>query len=408
MNVFENAMKQLDLATTFIDIDEEILDKLKQPKRVLEFSIPVEMDNGETKTFQGYRIQYNDARGPFKGGIRFHQQVDIDEVKALSFWMAIKTAVVDIPMGGGKGGVIVNPKELSKTELERLSRGYVRQIAEFIGPDIDVPAPDVNTTPEIMSWMKDEFEKIKQQKAPGVITGKPIEDGGSEGRGTATAQGGFYVLQELVNKKGLQPNNLKMAIQGFGNAGFNMAKLAYEAGYKVVAVSDSKGGVYNENGLEIPEVIKYKEEKSTVVGFLDAKNITGSELLELPVDVLVPAALENQITSDNADNIQADIIVELANGPTTPEADEKLFTNNKIVIPDVLANAGGVTVSYFEWLQNNKDEYWSEAKVMDKLKPIMTNAFNAVWEISEKESINMRTAAFILGVKRIVEVMKLV
>ncbi len=405
MNVFENAMKQLDLATTFIDIDKEILDRLKQPKRVLEFSIPVEMDNGETKIFQGYRVQYNDARGPFKGGIRFHQQVDIDEVKALSFWMAIKTAVVDIPMGGGKGGVVVNPKEFSKTELERLSRGYVQQIAEFIGPDIDVPAPDVNTTPEIMSWMKDEFEKIKQQKAPGVITGKPIEDGGSEGRGTATAQGGFYVLQELVNKKGLQPNSLKMAIQGFGNAGFNMAKLAYEAGYKVVAVSDSKGGIYNENGLEIPEVIKHKEENTTVVGFLNADNVTSSELLELPVDVLVPAALENQITSDNADNVQADIIVELANGPTTPEADEILFTNKKVVIPDVLANAGGVTVSYFEWLQNKNNEHWSEAQVMDKLEPIMTNAFNAVWEISEKENINMRTAAFVLGVKRIVEAM---
>ncbi len=405
-NAFENSMKQLDSTLKFLDIDDPILEKLKEPKRILEFSIPVIMDSGETKTFQGYRVQYNDARGPFKGGIRFHEQVDINEVKALSFWMAVKTAVVDIPLGGGKGGVIVNPKELSKKELESLSRGYVQQAAEFIGPNIDIPAPDVNTTPEIMSWMKDEYEKIKGEPAPGVITGKPIEDGGSEGRGTATAQGGFYVLQELVAKQNLEPKDLSVAIQGFGNAGFNMAKLAHDAGYKVVAVSDSKGGIYNELGLDITEVASHKEKNKSVLDFKNANNITSEELLELSVDILVPAALENQITEDNADNIKANIIIELANGPTTPEADEKLFAANKIVAPDVLANAGGVTVSYFEWLQNINSEHWSEVEVLEKLKPIIVKSFNSIWEIKEKENIDMRTAAFVLGVKRIVEAMQ--
>jgi len=405
-NVFDNAMQQLDSALKFIDVDNHIIEKLKQPERVLEFTVPVRMDTGEVKEFAGYRVQYNDARGPFKGGIRFHEKVDINEVKALSFWMTVKTAVVNIPMGGGKGGVVVDPKLLSITELENLSRSYIQQLVDFIGPEIDIPAPDVNTTPQIMSWMKDEFEKIKGMAAPGVITGKPINDGGSEGRGTATAQGGFYVLQELISKKNLESQDLTIAIQGFGNAGFNMAKLVQAAGYKVVAVSDSKGGIYNEAGLDIFAVINHKEQSHSVVDFPGAKNITSEELLELSVDILIPAALENQMTENNADNIKASIIIELANGPTTPEADKKLFAADKIVVPDVLANAGGVTVSYFEWLQNKLGEHWSENDVMTKLKPIMVNSFNSIWEIAEKENIDMRTAAFVLGVKRIVEAMK--
>ncbi len=406
-NAFNNALKQLDKAVSLLDLKEGAVEALKKPKRVLQFSLPVKMDDGKLKVFEAYRVQYNDARGPFKGGIRFHQQVNLSEVKALAFWMAIKTATVGIPMGGGKGGVVVNPKKLSPAELERLSRAYMRAIADFVGPEIDVPAPDVNTNPQIMAWMMDEYEKIKGGHYPGVITGKPLELGGSAGRGTATAQGGFYVLSELLGKLKSGRKKLTLAIQGFGNAGSVFADLADQAGLKVVAVSDSQGGIYNEQGLELDKVKEHKKQTGSVVDFEGAKKVTNQKLLELPVDILVPAALENQITKDNAGRIKAQIILELANGPITPEADEKLFKKGKIVVPDVLANAGGVTVSYFEWVQNRQQYYWTEQEVLAKLKPIMVKAFNEVWQTGQEMKVDLRTAAFVLAIKRIVEAMEL-
>lgn len=406
-NAFNNALKQLDKAVSLLNLKEGVVEALKKPKRVLQFGLPVKMDDGKLKVFEAYRVQYNDARGPFKGGIRFHQQVNLSEVKALAFWMAIKTATVGIPMGGGKGGVVVNPKKLSPAELERLSRAYMRAIADFVGPEIDVPAPDVNTNPQIMAWMMDEYEKVKGGHYPGVITGKPLELGGSAGRGTATAQGGFCVLSELLGKLKSGRKKLTLAIQGFGNAGSVFADLADQAGLKVVAVSDSQGGIYNEQGLELDKVKEHKKQTGSVVDFEGAKKVTNQKLLELPVDILVPAALENQITKDNAGRIKAQIILELANGPITPEADEKLFKKGKIVVPDVLANAGGVTVSYFEWVQNRQQYYWTEQEVLAKLKPIMVKAFNEVWQTGQEMKVDLRTAAFVLAVKRIAEAVEL-
>ncbi len=402
-NAFNNALVQINKATKLLNLEKNLADRLKKPRRILEFHLPIKMDDGQIKVFQAYRVQYNDVRGPFKGGIRFHQQVNLNEVKALALWMTIKAATVRIPMGGGKGGIVVNPKKLSLAELERLSRAYIQALAEFIGPDIDVPAPDVNTNPQIMAWMMDEYEKIKGGHYPAVITGKPIELGGSAGRGTATAQGGFYVLQELLVKLKLNHKKLSVAIQGFGNAGSVFAALADQAGLKVVAVSDSQGGIYNEQGLELDKVKEHKKQTGSVVNFAGAKDITNQKLLELPVDILVPAALENQITKANAGRVKAQIILELANGPVTPEADEKLFKKGKIVVPDVLANAGGVTVSYFEWVQNRQQYYWTEREVLEKLKNIIVKAFNEVWQGGQKLGIDLRTAAFALAIKRIVE-----
>ncbi len=406
-NAFNNALKQLDKAVNLLNLKEGVVENLKKPKRILQFSLPVKMDDGKLKVFEAYRVQYNDARGPFKGGIRFHQQVNLSEVKALAFWMAMKTATVGIPMGGGKGGVVVNPKKLSLAELERLSRAYMKAAAGFIGPETDVPAPDVNTNPQVMAWMMDEYEKIKGGHYPGVITGKPLELGGSAGRGTATAQGGFYVLQELLLKLKLNRKKLTVAIQGFGNAGSVFADLADQAGLKVVAVSDSQGGIYDEQGLDLDKVKVHKKQTGSVVDFAGAKNISNQKILELPVDILVPAALENQIIKENAGRIKAQIILELANGPVTPEADEKLFKKGKIVVPDVLANAGGVTVSYFEWVQNRQQYYWTEQEVLAKLKPIMVKAFNEVWQTGQELKVDLRTAAFVLAIKRIVEAMEL-
>lgn len=406
-NAFNNALKQLDKAAKLLDLKEDIIEFLKKPKRILQFSLPVKMDDDKVRVFEGYRVQYNDARGPYKGGIRFHQRVNLAEVKALAFWMAIKTATVGIPMGGGKGGVAINPKKLSPAELERLSRAYMRAVANFVGPEIDIPAPDVNTNPQIMAWMMDEYEKIKGGHYPAVITGKPIELGGSAGRGTATAQGGFYVLQELLTKLKLGRKKLSVAIQGFGNAGAVFADLVKQAGLKVVAVSDSQGGIYNEQGLDLDKIKEYKKQTGSVVNFADAKNVTNQKLLELPVDMLAPAALENQITKDNAGRIKAQIILELANGPVTPEADEKLFKKGKIVVPDILANAGGVTVSYFEWVQNRQQYYWTEKEVWKKLKVIIVKAFNEIWQTSQEFKVDLRTAAFVLAVKRIAEAVEM-
>ena len=406
MTAFENAMAQLATATRLLNLDEKKIQQLSAPNAVHEFNISLIMDDGTPQKFPGYRVQFNNARGPYKGGIRFHSQVDLDEVKALAFWMAIKCAVVDIPMGGGKGGVEVDPKKLSPRELEKLSRAWVQSLSGKIGPQVDVPAPDVNTTPQIMDWMADEYEKITGDKTRATFTGKSLGNGGSEGRGTATAQGGFYVLAEAVKKLGLDLSNLKIAIQGFGNAGYNFALLAHAAGAKIVAVSDSLGAIYNPGGLNPILVAQTKEATGSVIDFDDAAVIPANEILTANCDVLVPAALENQITAGNAADIKAKIILELANGPTTPAADKILDANKKIILPDVLANAGGVTVSYFEWEQNLNNEHWSEAEVLAKLKPIMVKAFNEIWEMGAKQKVDLRTAAFMLAVERIAKAMR--
>jgi len=406
---FQNAMSQLDKAAKILNLDENIYTQLKQPLRELVVSIPVKMDNGLTKVFTGYRVQYNNARGPFKGGIRYHWNVTEDEVKALAFWMTMKCSTVGIPLGGGKGGIIVNPKELSVGELERLSRGYIRMIYKYVGPDQDVPAPDVYTTPQIMGWILDEYEKIIGHHAPGFITGKPLSIGGSAGRGFATAQGGVYVLTEAVKKLNLRPEETTVAVQGFGNAGSNMAEILSGLGYKVVAVSDSKGGIVVKNrqvGLDVKKLLEYKKQTGSVMGFEGTEDITNEQILELDVNVLVPAALENQITVANAEKVKAKIVAELANGPTTPEADEILFKKGILLVPDILTNAGGVTVSYFEQAQNAYNYYWTEKDVLEQLKKIMEDSFEAVWKCKVKYNIDMRTAAFVLAVERVAQAMR--
>lgn len=422
-------MQQLDAAAAIAGIDPAVVDALRVPEHIREFDIPVAMDDRTQKVFKGYRVQYNSWRGPYKGGIRYHANVDLDEVKALAFWMTIKTAVVDIPMGGGKGGVIVNPKELSVGELERLTRGYAQAVKDFVGPTVDVPAPDVNTTPQIMAWFADEYCKLAPSPTcRAVVTGKPIEAGGSEGRGTATAQGGFYVLLAALEKMGIAASGARVAIQGFGNAGAIMAELCHAAGMNIVAVSDSQGGVSlqapvipdapidrgdpgsrnsgfnnsdSEVGLNPLDISAWKKEHGTVVGFPDTQTITNEQLLETDCDVLIPAALENVITNDNVFAIKAKIILELANGPTTPEADVVLQECGVTVVPDVLANAGGVTVSYFEWEQNMKGERWTEEQVFTKLKPIMINNFNAIWQLAQEKQVNLRIAAFAIALARL-------
>jgi len=406
-NPFKNALYQLKSIEEFIpEKDRQYLAYLKQPQRILQVSIPVKMDDGSIKVYEGYRVQYNDARGPFKGGIRYHLQADLNEVKALAFWMAIKCATVNIPFGGAKGGVQVDPKKLSAAELERLTRGYTRAIKDFIGPDKDVPAPDVYTNPQIMAWIMDEFSQIKGYNVPGVVTGKPVEVGGSLGRDTATAQGGFYVLENVVKKLKLNPKKLKIVIQGFGNAGSVMAELVSQAGYQVVGLSDSRGGIYNDKGLDVKAVIDHKKQEGTVTTFPGVKIVTNKQLLELPCDILMPAALENQITKENAGRIKARFILELANGPTTPEADQKLFKKGIIVVPDVLANAGGVTVSYFEWVQNLANFYWTKEDVFKKLKPIMIKSFEKVWKTGQDYQVDLRQAAFIVALSRIIQAIK--
>lgn len=416
-DIFNNALKQLEKSNKYLDLRQGILEDLKKPKRLLQFKVPVEMDDGTSKDFAGYRVQYNDARGPFKGGIRYHPDTDLDEVKALAFWMTVKTAVVGIPMGGGKGGVTVDPKKLSQSELERLSRSYIQALKDDIGPDIDVPAPDVNTNPQIMAWMVDEFSKIKGKNIPAVITGKPLESGGSKGRTEATGLGGFYVFNELAKKLDLEPKSTTVAIQGFGNVGYHLAEFLYKAGYKIVAVSDSKGGIYAKNGdsMEPKHLMDTKKNQGFAAGcycigsVCDSVNyqaISNDELLELPVDVLVPSALENAVNNNNASNIKAKIVLEMANGGVTPDAEKELIKKGKIVVPDVLANAGGVTVSYFEWLQNKEDKYWEVSEVNEKLEKIMKQAFNDVWQIHNKLKVDLRTAAFVLGIQRIADAMK--
>jgi glutamate dehydrogenase (NAD(P)+) len=397
--VFGNGLKQFEDAAKHVkDVPEDVLEFMKKPKRTLMAFIPVKMDSGKLQLFEGYRVQFNDVCGPFKGGIRYHPGVTLDEVTALSFWMTWKTLVCDLPLGGGKGGVIADPKKMSKRELEELSRGYVRAFDNYLGSDKDVPAPDVYTNAEVMGWMLDEHEKLIRKKDPGFITGKPVEKGGSLGRDKATAQGGAYVLEEAVKSFGLKDRT--MAVQGFGNAGMTMAKLAEKAGYCVVAVSDSQGGVFNPTGLNVDALVSHKEKNGSVSGFEGTKSISNEELLELEVGVLVPAALENQVTEKNAGKIKAKMILELANGPVTPCADKILFEKNIIIIPDILANSGGVTVSYFEWFQNVHDEKWSAEKVDSELKKRMAAAFANIHSIHLEYNVDLRTSAYIYCIKK--------
>lgn len=399
-NPFQNAMSQLKRAVEVKQFNADFLKLLSQPNREIRISIPVKMDDGSVKIFEGYRVQYNNARGPYKGGIRYHKDTDINEVKALAFWMTLKCAVANIPMGGGKGGITVDPKTLSKTELEKLSRGWVKLMAPIIGPMVDVPAPDVNTTPEIMSFMVDEYKNITGDTTNAVITGKPISIGGSEGRGPATGLGGFYVFDVIKNKLNL-PESCKIVIQGFGNVGGNAAEILALHGHKIIAISDSKGAILKEDGLDIKELNEYKKINGKISDFPGSKNITNEELLETECDVLIPAALEDQIRDDNAKNIKTKLIVELANGPTTPEADDILFARGIPVIPDILANAGGVTVSTFEWEQNLKKEHWTEQDVFAKLKKIMDEETEIIWNKSKELNTDIRRAAFVIALERI-------
>ncbi|MFH0876055.1 MAG: Glu/Leu/Phe/Val dehydrogenase [archaeon] len=407
MDIFENVKSQIDALSKIINLSVEEKELLLNPKRIVLVNFPVRLDSGEIKRFDGYRVLYNDARGPAKGGIRFHPNVDIGEVKSLAFWMTIKNAVVGIPYGGGKGGIVVDPSKLSVRELEALSRGFIRAINEFIGPDVDVPAPDVYTTPQIMAWMLDEYESLKGKHAPGVITGKPAELFGSKGREYSTAQGGAYVLREYAKIKKIVPQKTKVVIQGFGNAGSHMAKILDGWGYSIIAVSDSKGGIYNPDGINVNVLCEYKEKVKRVTGFEKTKEISNNELLVLDCDVLIPAAFESQITKDNAGKIKAKLVLELANGPTTPDADIILFKKGIDILPDVLANAGGVTVSYFEWVQNLQGYYWTEAEVIEKLEKIMIESFKEVYEIAQKHNTYYRNAAFILAINRIIDAEKL-
>ena len=408
LNPFAIAQKQLDQAAEIMGLDPATHELLRWPLREFHVTLPVRMEDGTTKVFHGFRVQYNDARGPTKGGIRYHPEETIDTVRALAAWMTWKTAVVDIPLGGGKGGIVCNPKELSERELERLSRAYIRQVGRLLGEEVDIPAPDVYTTPQIMAWMMDEYSFIRGYNVPGVITGKPIPLGGSRGRGDATARGGMYCTREAGKALGIDLQGAATAIQGYGNAGQFAHILGQELlGLKVVAVSDSRGGIYQPDGLDPEAVIAHKRETGSVIGFPGAESITNAELLELDVVVLVPAALENQITAANADNIKARIVSELANGPTTPEADEILHKNDIYVIPDFLCNAGGVTVSYFEQVQNAYDYYWDLETVQERLDKKMTAAFHAVHETAQKHGVHNRMGAYIVAVSRVAEACKL-
>lgn len=408
VNPFEVAQKQLDECAKILKLDPNVHAILRVPMRELHVSLPVRMDDGSIKVFQGFRVQYNDARGPVKGGIRFHPEETIDTVRALAAWMTWKCALLDLPLGGAKGGVICNPKEMSQGELERLSRAYIRAIAPFIGPDKDVPAPDVYTNPQIMAWMMDEYSKIAGKNQFGVITGKPIGIGGSAGRGDATARGGLYTIREAAKELGINLKGATVAIQGYGNAGYHAARLAKSLfGCKIVAVSDSKGGIFNKDGLDPEAVYKHKNGTGSVINFSNAEPISNEKLLELDVDILILAALENVVTESNAPNIKAKILAELANGPTTPEADEILYKKGVHVIPDFLCNAGGVTVSYFEMVQNFYMYYWEEEEVHERLDKKMTTAYHSVLDTSKEYNINMRQAAYVSAVKRVVEAMKL-
>ena len=407
-NPFQIAQAQLDRAARKLNLDPGIHAVLREPMREMHIRLPVRMDDGSIKVFKAFRVQYNDARGPNKGGIRFHPEETIDTVRALAAWMTWKCAVVDIPLGGGKGGVICNPKEMSQSELERLSRAYIDALAHMIGPEKDVPAPDVYTNPQTMAWMMDEFSKLLGHYTPGVITGKPIALGGSAGRDDATARGGMYTIREAAERLNIDLSKATVAVQGYGNAGYYAALLVSQMfGSKVIAVSDSRGGILMEEGLDADAVLEHKKKTGSVVNFPGSKPVSNAGLLELDVDLLLPSALENVITEKNAENIKAKIVGELANGPTTPEADDILYKRGVFVIPDFLCNAGGVTVSYFEWVQNLYSYYWDEDVVYERLDRKMTKAFQDVLMVSLEHKTDMRIAAYIVAVQRVAEAMKL-
>ena len=406
-NVCINCYNQVDKVAHILKLGQAELDILTIPKRILTFSFPVKLDSGDIRYFTGYRVQFNDARGPTKGGIRFHPEVNLEEIKTLAFLMALKCAVVNLPYGGAKGGIMVEPKRFSEEELERISRGYIREINSFIGPDVDIPAPDVNTDSKIMAWMLDEYEKLKGRHAPAAITGKPIALGGSKAREFSTSMGGAYVLHELADDFDMKPKKTSVAVQGFGNVGMNIARILNEWGYKVVAVSDSKSGIFNKKGLNIMDVIKHKQKTWQLSKFKNSKAISNEALLELKADVLVPAALEDQITKKNAGKIKAKLILEMANRPITPEADDILLDKKIFVVPDILANAGGVVVSYFEWVQNSMNFYWSEKEVLDKLKIYMTNAVKELSKVCTDFKCDMRKSLYINAINKILEAERL-
>ncbi|MGB3293376.1 MAG: Glu/Leu/Phe/Val dehydrogenase [Phormidesmis sp.] len=407
-----DASRRLEKAAQYAPISADATERLKFPKASLKVAIPVRMDNGSLRVFEGYRVRYDDTRGPTKGGIRFHPNVTLDEVQSLAFWMTFKCAAVNLPFGGAKGGITLNPKELSKFELERLSRGYIDAIASFIGPDLDIPAPDVYTNAMVMGWMMDQYSIIKGKRSPAVITGKPVSMGGSLGRSTATGTGAFFVVQAMMKKYGKSPAEMTVAVQGFGNAGSVIARQLHEAGYKVVAVSDSKGGIYRSSGLHIPDIQQFKRThhamkavycKDSVCSIVEHDTLTNEELLGLDVDILIPAALENQITADNAHTVQARYIFEVANGPVTADADAILEKNGVSLFPDILVNAGGVMVSHFEWVQNRSGLYWKLDEVNNQLEERISQEAETIWKIAHQRSISFRTAAYIHALSRLSE-----
>ncbi|NET58526.1 MAG: Glu/Leu/Phe/Val dehydrogenase [Symploca sp. SIO2E6] len=411
-SLFIDASKRLQAALKYVSISDDASERLKHPKVSLSVSIPVRMDDGSLKIFQGYRVRYDDTRGPAKGGVRYHPHVSLDEVQSLAFWMTFKCAVLNLPFGGGKGGITLNPKTLSKFELERLSRGYIDAIADFIGPDVDILAPDVYTNSMIMGWMMDQYSIIRRQVSPAVVTGKPLTMGGSVGRDGATAHGAFFVIQCILPKLDLLPQTTTVAIQGFGKVGAVLAELLAKVGYKVVAVSDSQGAIYAKQGLDIPSIRQYKAStqgikavycQGTVCNIVEHQSLSNAELLALDVDVLIPAALENQITENNAKDIKAKYIFEVANGPIASTADEILSAKGISVFPDILVNAGGVTVSYFEWVQNRSGLYWTLEQVTERLKQKMVEETEQIWSISQELGISMRTAAYIHALNRLGE-----
>jgi len=403
LNPYRIAQMQFDIAAEYLKLDPGLRQVLRTPKRILEVSVPVKMDNGQVKVFTGFRVQHNIARGPAKGGVRYHPSVTLDEVKALASWMTWKTATVNIPFGGGKGGVICDPKRMSKGELERLTRRYTSEILPIIGPDCDIPAPDVYTDAQTMAWMMDTFSMTTGHTVLGVVTGKPVALGGSLGRNEATARGCLFALEEACRIKKINLRGASVAIQGFGNAGSIAARLLVEKKAKLIALSDSRGGVHNPRGLDPLKALRFKERTGSIVGMPGGSRISNEDLLTLKCDVLIPAALENVITLENAEQVQAKILAEAANGPTTPRADEVLARKNIFLVPDILANAGGVTVSYFEWVQNHYSYSWTEQEVNAKLAEIMQRSFNDVFEMSRKYHVHMRTAASILAVGRVAD-----
>ncbi|KKR48753.1 MAG: Glutamate dehydrogenase [Candidatus Magasanikbacteria bacterium GW2011_GWC2_40_17] len=417
MSVFKSALEQLKTAAEAINLDPGVWEILKKPQRIIELSLPLKKDDGTVEVFEAYRVQYNNARGPFKGGIRFHPQANLDEVKALAFWMTIKCAVADLPYGGGKGGIKLDPKTLSEHELEHLTRSYTRALRADIGPKTDIPAPDVNTNAKIMGWIVDEFGNLSGEFKPAVVTGKPLALGGSEGRERATGTGGFYVLAEILKKLKKDPKKTKVIIQGLGNVGYWFAKEAEKAGLKIVGVADSQGGIYDKRGLgmNLDKIMETKKNKGLLAGcycsgsVCDCSNFQGmsnAKLLEMPCDVLVPAALENQITKENAGRIKAPIILELANGPITFEADEKLNKKGVLVIPDVLANSGGVVGSYMEWVQNLYGYSWTEDEVISRMKDKLHSALEGIWQMHLEKKLPLRTTAFAVALKRLAESLK--